>query len=333
MIEKKLKEDLIKENTATVIIPNYNGMPYIEDCLSTLFKNDKIAEVIIVDNHSQDGSAQWIAEHYPQVNLLCLKENKGFSAAVNIGIKKAKTEFVILLNNDTRVDAGFVPALIHIMHHSERIFSASARMMDLSRPEIIDDAGDFYCALGWAYARGKGKASANYLKKCDVFSACGGAAIYRKSIMEEIGYFDENHFAYLEDVDIGYRARLYGYRNVYTPDAIVYHAGSASSGSRYNQFKTKLTSRNSIYLIYKNMPLLQIILNMPFLIVGFLLKILFFIRKGMGAEYIKGLWAGVVLSAGDRGRGNKVKFKPARLGTYVRLEWQLLKNMLGRIIY
>ena len=109
---------------------------------------------------------------------------------------------------------------------------------------------------------------------------CGGAAIYRKKIMEKIGYFDEEHFAYLEDTDIGYRARIYGYENWYAPDAVVYHVGSGTSGSRYNHFKTRYSSRNNIYLIYKNMPLLQIILNLPFLVAGFLIKFLFTKRNG-----------------------------------------------------
>lgn len=98
----------------------------------------------------------------------------------------------------------------------------------------------------------------------------------------KIGYFDENHFAYLEDIDIGYRARIFGYQNGYCPDAIVYHAGSGASGSRYNAFKVDLSSRNSIYLIYKNMPLLQLILNLPFLLLGFLVKTLFFIKRDLG---------------------------------------------------
>ena len=114
-----------------------------------------------------------------------------------------------------------------------------------------------------------------------IFAACGGAAIYRRKIFEEIGFFDEEHFAYLEDIDIGYRAKIYGYHNVFEPSAIVYHAGSASSGSKYNEFKVNFSSRNSVYIVRKNMPLFQIVVNLPFLAVGFLIKTLFFVKKGL----------------------------------------------------
>lgn len=149
------------------------------------------------------------------------------------------------------------------------------------KPELLDDAGDGYCVFGWAYSRGKGRPAAEYEKPCRVFSACGGAAIYRKEIFEKIGYFDKLHFAYLEDLDIGYRANLYGYRNYYEPSAQVIHYGSASSGSRYNAFKTELAAANNLYVIGKNMPLLQLIWNLPFLLPGFFIKFLFFCKKRM----------------------------------------------------
>ena len=136
--------------------------------------------------------------------------------------------------------------------------------------------------MDWAYARGKGKDIHSFEKEGRIFASCAGAAIYRKKVFEKIGYFDEEHFAYLEDIDVGYRARIFGYENWYVPAALVYHVGSGTSGSRYNQFKTRYSSRNNIYLIYKNMPVLQIILNLPFLVPGFGMKILFFFPEGNG---------------------------------------------------
>ena len=127
-------------------------------------------------------------------------------------------------------------------------------MIQFHDRDIMDDAGDYYCALGWAFARGTGKPAENYKKVTEVFSACAGAAIYRRCIFEEIGLFDEIHFAYLEDLDIGYRAKIHGYKNYFAPDAVVCHKGSAASGSRHNAFKVDLSSKNSVYVIYKNMP-------------------------------------------------------------------------------
>ena len=155
-------------------------------------------------------------------------------------------------------------------------------MLQYAEPKRIDSAGTFYNALGWAYARGKDQDASQYEKIGETFASCGGAAIYRRDLLEEIGLFDEKYFAYLEDIDIGYRARIFGYQNYYEPKAKVIHAGSATSGSRYNEFKTKLSSANNAYMIGKNMPLLQLLCNLPFLFVGFLVKAAFFFIKKMG---------------------------------------------------
>ena len=189
-----------------------------------------------------------------------------------------------------------------------------------------DDAGNYYCALGWAYARGKGKDIHTYEKEEKIFSSCAGAAIYRKKIFDKIGLFDEEHFAYLEDMDVGYRARIHGYENWYAPDAMVYHVGSGTSGSRYNQFKIRYSSRNNIYLIYKNMPLLQIIINLPFLVAGFGIKILFFTLKGFGREYIAGIKNGFQISAKNR----KVSFRFRNLPNYIKIQLELWVNIFRR---
>ena len=150
------------------------------------------------------------------IELVRLDSNYGFSKAVNEGIIRADSEYVILLNNDTKADKNFVCHLEERIAQEENIFSVGAKMMSLHQPEIVDDAGDYYCAFGWAYALGKGKKDSKaYSSTRKIFAACAGAAIYRKEIFEKIGYFDENHFAYLEDIDVGYRAKIYGYYNVF----------------------------------------------------------------------------------------------------------------------
>ncbi len=150
------------------------------------------------------------------------------------------------------------------------------------------------CTVSWAgRIRGVGRSVNLYQKSCRVFSACAGAAIYRRAVFDEIGLFDELHFAYLEDIDVGWRAKLYGYDNVYCPDAAVYHVGSGTSGSRYNSFKVRLAARNCIYLNYKNMPGWQILLNAPFLLAGIFVKYLFFVKNGFGGDYVSGLKEGI----------------------------------------
>lgn len=315
----------------TVVIPNYNGIKYLSDCLKALEEQEAGSPeftVLVVDNGSTDGSERQLAELWPDVQKIFLKENTGFCHAVNVGIQASETPYVILLNNDTKVKSGFIKCLYETIQRDNKIFSVSARMLMWDRPDLIDDAGDRYCVLGWAYSRGKGKAAARYDKAVEVFSACGGAAIYRKSVFEEIGYFDEEHFAYLEDLDIGYRARIHGYRNFYEPSAKVLHFGSASTGSRYNERKTILSSANNVYVIGKNMPLLQLIWNLPFLLLGFLVKFLFFCKKGMGMLYLKGLMQGLKRCFSAAGRRQKVRFRLSRLGNYLAIQGQLYLNTL-----
>lgn len=314
----------------TVIIPNYNGIRFIEDCLNAL-RRQKVTvefEILVVDNGSGDGSRELIETQFPDVALISLPSNTGFCHAVNVGIEAAVTPYVLLLNNDTKAAPGFVGNLFRAIDARPEAFSVSAKMLMWDRKELLDDAGDRYCVLGWAYARGKGRSADGYEKPAEVFSACGGAAIYRKSVLEEIGLFDEAHFAYLEDLDIGYRARICGYRNYYEPSAVVVHYGSASSGSRYNEWKTAHAAANSVYVIAKNMPLLQWIWNLPFLFCGFLVKFLFFCGKGMGRIYLKGVGKGLKKSVSKSGKTKKIPFRWKRLPAYLAIQGQLYLNLI-----
>lgn len=314
---------------STIVIPNYNGIKYIEKCLRSLAGEP--AHIIVVDNASEDGSRELAAEKFPEAEWICFDKNYGFCKAVNAGIRNSKTTYVILLNNDTEVKPGFVRAMERAMDGRKDAFSGAAQIRNLYHPELIDDAGDYYCALGWAFACGKDRPKEKYQRGRDIFAACGAAAILRKSMLEKTGVLDENHFAYLEDIDLGYRARIHGYHNIYVPEAVIYHAGSASSGSRYNKFKVDLTSRNSVYLVYKNMPLLQILLNLPFLLAGYAVKTVFFARKGMGADYLKGLIKGLRLCISEEGRKHKVHFQIKHLCNYIAIQFELWRNICYRI--
>lgn len=315
----------------TVVIPNFNGIDFLQDCLQSLQEQEPGTpeyRVLVVDNGSQDGSAELVREKFPQVELEVLSENTGFCHAVNVGIEKACTPFVILLNNDTKVKPGFVAGLCSAIEEKPEAFAVSAKMLMWDRPELVDDAGDRYCALGWAYGRGKGKPAVQYTEPVRVFSACGGAAIYRKQVFDEIGLFDEAHFAYLEDLDIGWRARIFGYHSYYEPSAEVIHYGSASTGSRYNEKKTVLAAANNVYVAGKNMPLLQKILNLPFLMMGFFVKFIFFCIKGMGGLYLQGILQGLKKLYSREGRSKKIPFRAENLGNYFAIQGQFYLNLI-----
>ncbi|MBR1692477.1 MAG: glycosyltransferase family 2 protein [Lachnospiraceae bacterium] len=312
----------------TVIIPNYNGIQFLEPCLSALARQKYAFETIVVENGSTDGSAEYIRKAFPDVTLLVSETNEGFSGAVNRGIRAAKTPYVLLLNNDTQVEAGFVQRLEEALDRRPRFFGIQAKMLMADQPELMDDAGDLYSALGWAFALGKGRRQEHFNRFYQVFAPCAGAAIYRKEVMERIGLFDESHFAYLEDIDIAYRAKIYGYKNGFCPSARVRHVGSGFSGSRYNAFKVHLAARNSVYLVYKNMPVWQIVLNFPFLLIGFAVKTVFFCKKGFGGMYLKSLAEGVRLCVGNRAK--KVRFRKENLWHYLTIQLELWIGMVRR---
>ena len=313
--------------TVSIVIPNYNGKHFLEDCLRSVFAQDiEDQEVIVVDNGSTDGSLEYL-NTYPGVRTIAMDKNYGFCGAVNAGIKAAESDYVILLNNDTEVDKNFAKELLNAIRANEKIFSCSSKMVQFHDRTRMDDAGDYYCALGWAFGRGKGGLVENYDEPVDIFAACAGAAIYRKKMLESLGCFDEDHFAYLEDIDLGYRARIQGYRNVYAPKAVVYHVGSGFSGSAHNAFKVKLSSRNNVYLAYKNMPFLQILLNSPFLLLGHGVKWLFFLKKGLGKEYVQGVKEGFTLCKKEK----KVRFLWKNLPNYCKIQLELWLNMARRL--
>jgi len=315
----------------TVVIPNYNGIKYIKGCLDSLMASTVKVDIVVVDNASTDGSKELIRDDYPGVKVIPLKSNTGFCHAVNVGIKASSTEYVFLFNNDASVYPNTIEILENDLDKYPGCFSVQAKMLSMADPTVVDSAGDEFCALGWAYAWGKDRPAKKFKGIRPVFSACGGASLYRKCVFEEIGYFDENHFAYLEDVDIGYRANIFGYKNIADMDAKVLHAGSASSGSRHNEFKVRLSAKNSVYMMFKNMPLLQLIINYPFALLGIAIKGAFFIKKGFGAAYFGGIWDGLKLSYSKKGMEKKIPYKKGKASTYIAMEVILLINVLRRL--
>lgn len=315
----------------SVITPNFNGENFLKIYFNSLFNHkDHIEEIIIIDNGSTDNSLNIInnyqknLEYTVQIILIQNKENLGFAKAVNQGIDIAHSEFLFLLNNDIELEKNSISSLINTIKKDNLIFSVASKMIQFSNRNLIDDAGDEYTLLTYTNKMGNGQSINKYLEEREIFSSCAGASLYNKSLLIKLGKFDENFFAYMEDVDLAYRAQINGYKNIYCPNSIVYHVGSGSSGSKYNKFKIRLAARNNVWLIYKNFPLPQKIINFLFIIIGFLIKYLFFLRKGFGNVYLKGLKEGF----NDRGKVNKVKYQNKNFKNYFKIEWRLFINTI-----
>ena len=309
----------------SVVTPNYNGEKFLKTFFNSLNKDSEcIGEVIIVDNGSTDNSREYIRNNtfnFP-VKIIENDDNLGFAPAVNQGITASSYEYVFSLNNDTEVKKGSIKALVDLISSSDDIFSVQAKMVQYNNKNLIDDAGDEYNLLGWTKKVGENHNSSEFVEVSDIFSSCAGAAMYRKALLREIGLFDDNFFAYMEDVDLALRSRINGYRNLLCPDAVVYHIGSATSGSRYNEFKVRLAARNNVWVVYKNIPIPLKILNFIFLFFGFFVKYLFFLRKGFGSTYLDGIREGLV----NRNKITKTKFKSSNTKNYFKIEYRLIIN-------
>ena len=311
----------------SVVTPNYNGEKFLKTFFDSLNNDSEcIGEVIIVDNGSSDNSKDYINSNtfrFPVV-LIENSQNLGFAPAVNQGISKAKYDYIFSLNNDTEVKEGSIKQMLDLISSKDDIFSVQAKMLQYNNKELIDDAGDEYNLLAWTKKTGENHNTGEYVEVTEIFSSCAGAALYKKSIVEELGMFDDNFFAYMEDVDLALRSKINGYRNLLCPQAVVYHIGSATSGSRYNEFKVRLAARNNVWTVYKNIPIPLKIINFIFLFIGFFIKYLFFFKKGFGSIYLDGIKEGL----SSRSKITKTKFKSENTINYLKIEYRLIINTI-----
>ena len=241
-------------NTA-IVIPNWNGAHHLPECLDSLAGQTLDAtEVVVVDNGSRDDSVELLEDRYPWVQVIRHAENLGFSAAVNRGIQATTTEFIALLNNDTRVEPDWLERLVNAMQRWPQASFAACKMLRYDPPHRIDSAGDRFSLLAGAGVNlGAGEPRNARSQLAWTFGACAGAAIYRRALFDDIGRFDEDFFLVFEDVDLDLRAQVAGHRCLYVPDAIVYHKRGASTDNASMEVRSR-TWRNAIWVAGKNLP-------------------------------------------------------------------------------
>lgn len=250
---------------ATVVIVTWNGLRHLRRCLPALADQTGVEfETIVVDNGSTDGTAEWIAQAYPRTVLKRLESNHGFSEANNIGFGLAQAQLIATLNNDAVPDPNWLHKLVQAAYEHPDAGSFASRIVLDRDPNIIDSAGVVTDVLGIAWDRHNadpvGADAAG-----EVFGACAGAALYRKALLDETGGFDPAFFAYLEDVDLAWRARWLGWTARYVPEARVVHAHSAT-GTEESPFKTFHLGRNKVWTIAKNHPTRALLLYGPLLL-------------------------------------------------------------------
>jgi GT2 family glycosyltransferase len=275
----------------TVVIPNWNGKRFLRLCLGSLRDQSfRGFETVLVDNGSTDGSRAFVGEHFPEVRVVPLGVNRGIAAAFNAGIEASDTEYVVLLNNDTEQNPGWLEALVRAAEDHPESGLFASRLVDFHDRRLLDGAGDAMRLSGLPYRLGHGERDGVRFGRAGyVFGACAAAALYRREMLDEVGLFDEDFVSYCEDGDLSFRAQLAGYRCFYVPGAVVYHMGSASTGGKRSPTATRLGSRNSWSLLVKNLPLSAVPLLLPFFIAGQLVRLVTAASTGTLRAHLEGL--------------------------------------------
>ncbi|MCL2669921.1 MAG: glycosyltransferase family 2 protein [Syntrophaceae bacterium] len=270
-----------------VIVVNWNGKDFLGECLASLRRQVfRSFSVTLVDNGSSDGSTAWVAEHFPEVRLVTLQENRGFAGGNNDALRELDTPYVALLNNDAVADPGWLQSLVDALERAPEAGFAASRMLAQDRPGVIDRCGDGYTWAGMALLRGRGEVATDYDRREWVFGACAGAALYRTGMLREVGTFDEDFFLLYEDVDLSFRCQLRGYRCLYVPEAIVHHRGSGSLVYD-SPLSVYYGHRNLEWVYVQNMPVGLIVRTIfPHLLytVG---ALVYFTLHGRGGDYLR----------------------------------------------
>jgi GT2 family glycosyltransferase len=242
----------------SVIILNWNGGVHVQSCLDSLTGQDyNNLEVIVVDNGSSDGSVEMIRARYPGVQLIENHANLGFAAGNNVGIRASCGDYVVILNNDAELDGRAVSAMRRAIDKDRRYGACASKIYLKFERDLLDAAGIVVCPDGLSIGRGRLENGECYNREEEVFFGSGCCLMARREMLEDVKmgdeYFDESFFMYADDTDLGWRARLRGWKTVYAPDAKVYHLHSASSES-YSPLKAFLVERNRIWLQVKYFP-------------------------------------------------------------------------------
>lgn len=327
---------MIGDSAVGIVIPNWNGRELLSACLKSVFLQSlPPADVVVVDNASSDGSVEWIRSAFPNVRLIANDRNRGFGAAVNEGILACKTPFVFLLNNDTEMEPDCLERLLEAAKAYPDYGSYAPKMMDFFDRRVLDGAGDAMGRWGAGYRIGTGEIDDGRFDRFrPVFGPCAGAALYRRSLFEDIGLFDEAFFAYVEDVDLNVRAASAGYRCLYVPTARVYHMGSRSGGGKLGEFVVRLTTRNLIRMIVKHYSAEMFIRWFPWLAAYQLWWLGVCIRYGRFGAYRQGLAEAAVAfpkTWGDRVGRNRYRRQNHLLQEAIRRsEREIVTSILRR---
>ena len=237
----------------SIIVVNWNGRNLLKECLDCLSLQTYLnREIIFVDNNSKDSSVSFVRDNFPDVKIVELTKNCGFTGGNLAGFAAARGDFIALVNNDTRAEETWLENLVRPMIDDEQVGICASKLI-IDGTDKIDSAGDGLTSAGVGFKRGLWKAKSHYVQEEPVFGACAAAALYRRQMLQEIEFFDDNFFLNDEDTDLNFRAQLFGWRCVYVPTAVVYHKVNASIG-KLSDLAVYYHTRNLEFIWIKNLP-------------------------------------------------------------------------------
>lgn len=272
----------------SIIILNWNGRQYLDDCLTSLEKQTyRDFEVILLDNGSTDGSPEFIKKCYNWVKLLTVHENLGFAGGHGVALAHVSGEFIVTLNNDTRAEPGWLEELVFVADSHPNSGMVASRTCVYDDSELIDTLGGRVCLDGMSRGafRLKRMSELGIARVEEGLYPSPAAALYRRSMIEDVGFFDEDFFAYAEDTDLGLRCRWAGWECVIATEAIVHHYYSATGGA-FSPFKLYYCERNHFWVAIKNFPPVLLMLLPITTIIRYLVQVFAVLTgAGSGAEF------------------------------------------------
>ena len=274
----------------SIIVLNFNGRRWLERCLpAAVAEVAPDCELLVVDNGSSDGSADFVRSAFPSVRLLALEQNLGFAAGNNEGARIAHGRYLAFLNNDAAPQAGWLARVRSVLDSRADVGLVSSCIVYLDRPDVVDSAGDGLTRFGGAFKRSHGRPASEARTACDVFGACGAACLIRADLFRDLGGFDPDYFAVYEDVDLSYRCQLRGLACAYVPDAIVHHAGSGTLG-RVSENSVFWGQRNLEWTYLKNTPWPLLLVTLPGHLLYDAAAAVHFARLGLARTFLAAKW-------------------------------------------
>lgn len=283
------------KNNTWVVIPNWNGADMITHCLRSLERQSVKHRVVVVENGSSDDSVSIIRKEFPEVTLLEFPDNAGFAGGVNRGIRFALEQgakYIALFNNDAVADKDWLKSLVTEAKNHPEAGIITGKLLRTDKKHL-DSTGDFYTIWGLPFPRGRNQQDKGWYDEAEeVFGASGGASLYRAKMLEEIGLFDEDFFAYYEDVDVSFRAQMAGWKVRYVPAALAYH-GVGGTSSKMGDFARHHSAKNFLLLYARNMPTKLYWKYLPLFALQFGRMCLTSIARRKLSVFLKGSWAAI----------------------------------------